>query len=77
MILYDQDAQTLARIILFPRSVLAHLFQNPPKPYNRILRRVQMQFGRYRNLTVGKTSGADAGTWPCIGVLLMHARPCL
>jgi hypothetical protein len=41
------------------------------------LRRVQMQFGRYRNLTVGKTSATDAGSWPCIGVLLMHARPCL
>src|SRR5438093_992656 len=75
VILYDEDPQTLARIILRPRSILAHL-ANPAKPYNRILRRVHMQFGRYRNITVGKTSGAGAGSWLCIGVLLMYARRC-
>ena len=31
VILYDENAQTPARIILFPRSVLAHLFQNSAK----------------------------------------------
>ena len=74
MILYDKDAQTLARIIRRPRSILAHL-ANPAKPYNRILRRVQMQFVRYRNVTVGKTSAAGAGSWPRIGVLLTHVLP--
>ena len=44
MILYDEDAQTLARIILRPRSILAHL-ANPAKPYNRILHRVEMHLG--------------------------------
>jgi hypothetical protein len=32
MILYDKDPQTLARIILCPRSVLAHLFSAPESP---------------------------------------------
>ena len=27
------------------------------------------------NVKVEKTFGADAGSWPCIGVLLMRARP--
>ena len=31
MILYDKDPQTLARFIIRPRSILAHLFENPPR----------------------------------------------
>src|SRR5215467_14365048 len=78
MILYDKNPQTLARFIIRPRSILAHLFENPPsKPYIRISCRVQMPFGRYRNVTARKTPATVAESWRCIAVLLMHARWCL
>jgi hypothetical protein len=40
-VIFDhQDTQTLPWIIRSPRSLVAHVFRTPAKPYNGILRRV-------------------------------------
>src|SRR6266699_4390043 len=63
VILYDKDAQTLARIILRPRSILAHL-ANPAKPYNRILRRVhRISVGAHVILSEAKNLGFIAALY--------------
>src|SRR5215475_3148311 len=75
MILHDQNPQSLARIILVPRSILTHLFETPEIPIIGFRAASRCHSG-YGNVTVGKTFANAAGSWRCNAVRLTHARPC-
>src|SRR5262249_45650505 len=78
MILYDKDPQTPARFIIRPRSILAHLFENPPRsPIIGFRAASRCHLAVTGNVTARKTPATVAESWRCIAVLLMHARWCL